>query len=194
MTKNQLRIEYKSLRQNLSNEQLKLASNAIFENCLKLDIWDAKFCHVFKSIEKFNEIDTSRLISLLFERNKRVVVPVSNFSSNTMIHVEIIPETTFINNRYGIPEPEIKNVINEDMIDVVFVPLLCVDYAGNRVGYGKGFYDKFLKNCRPNTQFIGLSLFDVLPFLIEKNDTDIALYQTVTPTEIIDHYKNSVVS
>ena len=62
-------------------------------------------------------------------------------------------------NKYGIPEPINGIQINSDIIDVVFVPLLAYDSKGNRVGYGKGFYDRFLENLGSKTIKIGLSFF-----------------------------------
>ena len=70
-------------------------------------------------------------------------------------------------------------------IEVVFVPLLAFDTNGNRVGYGKGFYDKFLSECHPNTIKIGLSLFEAETAIEDVISNDIPLTHCVTPTKIM---------
>jgi 5-formyltetrahydrofolate cyclo-ligase len=92
--------------------------------------------------------------------------------------------TKIVKNNYNIPEP--LNGINlpDDIIEVVFVPLLAFDKIGNRVGYGKGFYDKFLSKCKPSTLKIGLSFFEAEPLIEGVFDTDIKLNHCITPNEI----------
>jgi 5-formyltetrahydrofolate cyclo-ligase len=67
---------------------------------------------------------------------------------------------------------------------VVFVPLLAFDKQGNRVGYGKGFYDRFLANCKPETIKIGLSFFEVENEIADVFNNDIELDYCVTPNKI----------
>ena len=84
---------------------------------------------------------------------------------------------------YGIPEPEDGIEVPVTSIDVVFVPLLVFDQKGNRIGYGKGFYDRFLQQCKAGTIFIGLSFFEVEEEI--PNDAfDVALHYCVTPQKI----------
>ena len=78
-------------------------------------------------------------------------------------------------------------MLNTELIkklDVIFVPLLAYDEKGNRIGYGKGFYDRFLANCKPDTLFVGLSFFPP-----EKNisveETDVPLHYCITPEKIL---------
>jgi 5-formyltetrahydrofolate cyclo-ligase len=66
-------------------------------------------------------------------------------------------------------------------IDVVFVPLLAFDKNGNRVGYGKGFYDNFLAKCREDVIKIGLSFFEPEEIIDDVFKTDIRLDYCVTP-------------
>jgi 5-formyltetrahydrofolate cyclo-ligase len=68
---------------------------------------------------------------------------------------------------------------------VVFVPLLAFDKKGHRVGYGKGFYDRFLSDCKPETIKIGLSFFEAEESISAILPSDIRLDFCVTPTEII---------
>jgi 5-formyltetrahydrofolate cyclo-ligase len=76
-----------------------------------------------------------------------------------MTHYLLTDSTTIKKNPYHIPEPIDGIEVPDAKIDVVFVPLLAYDKQGNRVGYGKGFYDNFLSKCKPETIKIGLSFY-----------------------------------
>ncbi len=67
---------------------------------------------------------------------------------------------------------------------MVFVPLLAFDEKGHRVGYGKGFYDKFLSECKPEVLKIGLSFFESETLISDVLTTDIQLDLCVTPSKI----------
>jgi len=63
----------------------------------------------------------------------------------------------------------------------VFVPLVVFDRKGNRAGYGKGYYDRFLMTCRPDCLKIGFSYFEPVELLEDKNQYDIPLNMCITP-------------
>ena len=84
-------------------------------------------------------------------------------------------------NQYNIPEPVDGIEISIDKIEVVFIPLLAFDKKGNRVGYGKGFYDRFLAKCKPKTIKIGLSFFEAETEISNVFESDISLDYCVTP-------------
>ena len=67
---------------------------------------------------------------------------------------------------------------------MVFVPLVAFDELGNRVGYGKGFYDEFLKNCSKDTIKIGLSFFEAEAVISDIELHDVPLDFCVTPGKI----------
>jgi 5-formyltetrahydrofolate cyclo-ligase len=71
-------------------------------------------------------------------------------------------------------------------MDVVFVPLLAFDENGQRVGYGKGFYDRFLNECKEDVITVGLSFFEAENELIEANATDVPLRYCVTPERVYE--------
>ena len=81
--------------------------------------------------------------------------------------------------------PDASEEVPSSKIEVVFIPLLAFDKQGNRVGYGKGFYDKFLAECNPNTIKIGLSFFEPEELISDVNTKDIQLYYCVTPNRTI---------
>lgn len=137
------------------------------------------------SKDTLSEVQTEYLLSILFGKDKNVVVSKSNFEDGTLQHILLTDQTRLIINAHGIPEPESGIVIDEKQLDVVFVPLLCADSQGNRVGYGKGFYDKFLQKCKPETRFIGLSFFEPVEEILDTHKNDVRLHALVTPEDII---------
>lgn len=178
-----LRRKYIELRKSISEESIKELSLQIANKTLELSIWDKNYYHLFLTISDKKEINTDYLLHILQGKDKSVVVSKSDFSSGELIHFLLQENTTLKVSSYGIPEPVDGIQVNPEQLDVVFVPLLAFDTKGDRVGYGKGFYDRFLAKCNPNTVFVGLSFFEPEP-LIKSNDTDIKLHYCVTPSQI----------
>ena len=87
-------------------------------------------------------------------------------------------------NKWGIPEPVNGIEIPATQLDVVFIPLLAFDEKGNRIGYGKGFYDRFLNECKEDVIKVGLSFFEATTTIEDTNANDIPLDFCVTPEKI----------
>ena len=148
MKKSELRKIYKQKRADLSFEKIDELQQQIYQQIFDLDISDIKTVHMFLSLEKFKEIDTQPIIDFFRKEKKQIVVSKSDFSNHTLSHFILEENTEIELNRYGIPEPVNAKQIFEAALDLVFVPLLISDQQNYRVGYGKGFYDRFLSNCR----------------------------------------------
>lgn len=181
MTKSELRKKYKALRQELSLEQVEDYSLAIANQLLQLNIWDKSFYHIFLSIEEQKEINTEYILNILAGKDKNIVISKSNFEDFSMTHYLLTDSTKIKKNNYNIPEPIDGIEIKSSQLEVIFVPLLAFDKSGNRVGYGKGFYDRFLSNCNPNTIKIGLSFFKAEDESFEVSKDDVTLDYCVTP-------------
>ncbi|RNC88406.1 MAG: 5-formyltetrahydrofolate cyclo-ligase [Winogradskyella sp.] len=181
MTKSKFRKKYKALRQNLSSETIEDQSLAIANNLLKLDIWNFDFYHIFLTIEEQKEVNTEYILNILAGKDKNIVISKSNFEDYSMSHYLLTDNTKLKKNTYNIPEPVNGIPIKTTQLDVVFVPLLAFDKLGNRIGYGKGFYDRFLSNCKPNTVKIGLSFFEADTHNFKTSTDDIKLDYCVTP-------------
>ncbi|SEK86259.1 5-formyltetrahydrofolate cyclo-ligase [Aquimarina amphilecti] len=184
MEKKELRVKYKKMRSDLDEEDIDDLSMDIANGLLKLPIWEQSFYHVFLSIQKQKEINTEFILHILQGKDKNIVVSKSDFEKNTLEHILLTDNTVLKVNSYGIPEPIDGIPIPETKIDVVFVPLLAFDKKGNRVGYGKGFYDKFLSKCNPETTKIGLSFYTAEEDIREILATDIKLDYCVTPMNV----------
>jgi 5-formyltetrahydrofolate cyclo-ligase len=184
MLKKDLRIKYKNLRKLITKEDLEVQSLAIANQLLKLPIWDKNYYHVFMPIVELNEVNTDYIIQILAGKDKDIVVSKSDFENLKMISYLLNDEVKFQKNKYNIFEPVTGKSIENSKIQVVFLPLLAYDLKGNRVGYGKGFYDNFLTECDKNVIKVGLSFYEPENEIEDVTINDIQLDYCVTPTKI----------
>ena len=146
-----------------------------------------RWLHVFLPLLAKNEPDTWPIINQLWAEQwpLGLAAPVVQLDGISLRHYTLTPATTLVANRWGIPEP-IANPATEVLpaqLDAVLVPLLACDQRGHRVGYGGGFYDRFLAQCRPGTQFIGLNILNDEPVreIADVLPTDVSLHACITP-------------
>jgi 5-formyltetrahydrofolate cyclo-ligase len=184
MLKKELRQKYKVLRQNLTTNDIENLSLAIANEILKLPIWEKTYFHIFLPITEHKEVDTEYILHVLSGKDKEIVVSKSDFKTKDMTHFLLTDNTRIQKNEYNIPEPVDGLEVPATKIDVVFVPLLAFDKKGHRVGYGKGFYDKFLSECKPETIKIGLSFFEPEELISDVFEDDVTLNYCVTPNGI----------
>ena len=183
MLKKSLRSKYLKRREEMSAQELLDADLSIANNLLRLPVWKFSNYHIFLSISEKNEIDTTPILSIIQGKDKNIIVPKMN-ENDTLSNYLLTDNTKLIKNKWNVPEPIDGIEISEKKLDVVFVPLLAFDKTGHRVGYGKGFYDRFLSNCKPDVIKIGLSHFEAVEKISDVDDNDIALSYCVTPTKI----------
>ena len=182
-TKAVLRTEYQKRRDSLTEEQIADCSIQISNLSLTLNIWEYSIYHLFMTNEKNKEIDTSYLLSVIQGKDKQPVIP-KIVDDNRLEHFLLNDQTLLKNNRWGIPEPLCGITINPKQIEVVFVPLLVFDQHGHRVGYGKGYYDRFLDQCSESTLKVGLTFFDPITKIEDIETHDISLDFALTPERI----------
>lgn len=192
MFKKDLRKKYKAFRNELTLEEIENNSLSIANKLIQMDIWNGLYYHMFLTIEEQKEIDTEFILQVLAGKDKEIVVAKTDFNSIQMTHYLLTDNTKFKKNEYNIPEPVDGIEVPISKIDVVFVPLLAFDTKGNRVGYGKGFYDKFLSQCQPKTIKIGLSFFEAEEEIADVYQDDIRLDYCVTPNKIYDFSKKLI--
>lgn len=151
-----------------------------------LPLYRPTVLHCFIAIEKFNEVDTAVIFHRLWNDfpNVTTVVPRAEMQTGEMRHIIFAPDTKLIKNVWDIYEPVHNELVKIEEIDVVLIPLLCFDRHLHRVGFGKGFYDRFLLNLRSDTQTIGLSYFEPVDKIDDIREGDIPLDMCVTPTNI----------
>jgi len=185
MTKKELRILFKDKRKRLSHHELQAISQAMLDQLLQSFDLTGKTVSLFLPIQRQREINTFPIFERLTDLNCKVAVPKVLENTNQLVHLVFSKKTELIESSWGIPEPKAGREVDVHELDIVFVPLLVCDKLGNRIGYGKGFYDTFLSTCKPSCQFIGLSHFELEDNPIEDvSSTDIPLHYCITPTNI----------
>ena len=184
MYKKEIRSKYKTLRKKLSEIEVDELSLAIANTILTLPIWGKTYFHLFLPIEEQKEVNTEFILHLLSGKDKEICISKSDFESRNMTHYLLTDNTKIKKNEYNIPEPVDGIEVPTNKIEVVFIPLLAFDKTGNRVGYGKGFYDKFLLECNPETIKIGLSFFEPEELILDIFEGDIKLDYCVTPNRV----------
>ncbi len=137
------REKYQGLRLKLLQEEVYSLSDKIFSHIQKIPLWDKNSFHVFMSSNEKKEVETNKLLSYLYSLNK-IVATSKMLHNQDLVHLHINNQTKFVENSYSILEPDSLQEIASDEIDIIFIPLLCFDKQGNRLGYGGGYYDKFL--------------------------------------------------
>ncbi len=143
--KTNIRSKLLETRENLEAAVADQMSGAILSNLRNLEPFvRAAVIHTYVS-SKINEVDTKRLIADALIAGKRIVVPITNREHHRLDHSEILSLDELAPGTFGILEPAIRRAIGLDIVDVVIVPIVGVDRRGNRIGYGKGYYDRFLK-------------------------------------------------
>ena len=179
--KDDLRKWAKERRKSYSKDEVEALSLKIINRLLNLPIWEKTTYHVFLPIVKQNEVNTEGLLSILQGKDKRIVLPKAHLDGS-LTHYLLEDQTKLLENHWGILEPTSGLTIEANHIDVVFVPLLVGDLNGGRVGYGKGYYDRFLADCRPDVITIGLSLLEPVETIDDLEPHDHPLDWLITPT------------
>lgn len=186
MLKAEIRKSYKEKRKFVSPFDLNRISKSITQSVLNQFDFRNKCVSIFFPIEKQKEISTYELVEEIQARGGIIAVSKSDFTTQTLTHFKYENVLQLEVNAFGIPEPKYGEPIFDVQLDYVFVPLLAVDKHGNRVGYGKGFYDKLLAACSPNCVFIGLHLFEEFVEINDLYPGDIPLHYCITPTQLHD--------
>ena len=187
MTKTELRQICLTRQKELSPDERSEKSSRIalhFFECI--DLSKIRRLHCFIPIEKFNEVDTSPITRSLWTNlpEVQIIAPRVNFEIAELESLIYSIETKLVENAWGIREPAGGELVEPATIDMVIVPGLAFDRSCHRVGYGKGFYDRFLKRCRPDCIKIGLSYFDLTAEISDIHQGDMTLDFCVTPDGI----------
>lgn len=171
MNKQVLRQVYLEKRKTLSAKEHERRSRLICDMLLRsFDFRVLSAVHLFMPIESQREPNTRLIYDALSTQfpHLSLIFSVSNTHKNTMSHHVVRKNTQWKKNKWGILEPVDAELFDPMLIDMVLVPLIVADKAGNRIGYGKGYYDRFLKeSCQEEVITVGLSmspLLDPLPY------------------------------
>lgn len=189
MDKNTLRKVYLEKRKFLSEAEYERRNQLLYHRLIEFqEKHQFHSIHTFIPIKKNKEPDTFPFIQYLWSQKTdvEVITAISDLQSPILNHVKIIESTTFLENKWGIPEPKDGVPYSIENIDCVLVPMVVGSKSGHRIGYGKGYYDRFLQNCKRETQFIGITLGPLLEGEVFADQYDIPMHSMITPFEAFE--------
>ncbi len=184
MLKNELRKIYLQKRKAISTKKASEFHENILANFEQFLPQEIRTAHIYLPIIDKAEIDTWPIIKFLWSKNIQVVVP--KIESNTLMTTwHLTPETKLVENQYKVPEPIDAELANNESIDMIILPLLVCDIHGNRVGYGKGYYDAFLSSINRDLLKVGLGYFSPIDEKFTVNTWDVPLDYCITPEAVV---------
>lgn len=190
MLKADLRKKYLAKRTVLSQDEVFVLSEQIFENfTARFPVSAGQKIHLFLPIEKFSEVQTRFFAEYFWKQQAEVFVP--RIENGSMVSVSYTASSAIELSAWGIPEPLGPAVASQNF-DIVFTPLLYADAQGNRVGYGKGFYDAFFAAQPNNPVKIGLSFFPPEEAIDDVANTDVKIDYLVTPLAVLSFGNTSI--
>lgn len=174
-----LRKELIKERDSIENREEK--SHIIFSKLQSLDIWKkAKIIHTYVSFR--SEVDTRFIIYHSLVDGKKVLCPITN--GEDLLFGEIKSFNDLVKGPYGILEPSKPINLDPERIDIIIVPGISFDLKGFRLGYGKGFYDRFIKNLR-NPIKIGLAFDQLIRESLLSDENDARVNMIISEKRII---------
>ena len=188
MTKAALRKIYKDRRGLLTPQQKEKFADLILINFQKIPLPFIDCVHTYIASDALQEIDSKHIISYLRFINPglRISIPKINLETGEMDHYIFHNDISMAINQIGIAEPVQGEPVAVTDIDLVLTPLLAFDTNGYRVGYGKGFYDRFLPKCAEDVIKIGFSYFEALDAIDDVNEYDVPLNYCITPMRVYE--------
>lgn len=188
MNKEDLRKYYLQERQALTEEEAHQRSQQICHQLFSSGLLKGvSHLHCFLPIRNKKEVNTWLIIERLREEQPETNIIVSRtlWTAKRMEHFYLHKDCQIEESKLGIPEPVNAPVCPAQKIELVLLPLLAFDLNGQRVGYGAGFYDRFLSECLPDTKKAGLSLFEPTPQLIaDAHELDVPMNCCITPEKV----------
>jgi 5-formyltetrahydrofolate cyclo-ligase len=183
MKKDELRKIYLSKRKALSpGKHIQLSQQLCDQFFKTVELGDVSVLHIYLPIESKHEPDTWLIINRVRKEFPALRLSIPRVIGDRMENIYFEDDNQLEKARWNILEPIRGTRTPSEKIDLVVVPLLAFDLQGHRVGYGKGFYDRFLKECQPTCKKVGLSLFEPVE-AIEYSENDIQLSLCISPTK-----------
>jgi 5-formyltetrahydrofolate cyclo-ligase len=188
MVKKEIRQLYSQKRVDVPAAELAELDGRIIENFRSVNLEGIQVLLSYYPIVARAEFNVALCEQLLQLNNPNLQIawPRLQDDNITMEAIAVTKDTVLIKNRFSIFEPSGNNFLQPQLIDAVFVPLLAFDAKGYRVGYGKGYYDRFLARCAPDVVKIGFSYFEALPAIDDINEFDVPLKYCITPMRVYE--------
>ena len=187
MYKKDLRNNYLKLRLALPDEAYKELNqalcNAFFSS---LDLSGITTIHIFLPIASKKEPDTWLIIERVRKEFPQMVISIPKINNEAQLtNYNFESKDQLKEGKWGVLEPQFGKITPVDKIDLVIVPMIAADQNGHRVGYGKGYYDRFLKECRTDCKKVGISMFEPVERISDIGNFDLKLDLIITPSRAI---------
>lgn len=186
MTKKELRTIYKEKRIPVGVHEMHTIVASMLQHFEKIPFPHLNYLLSFKASSAKLEVPVHFFETFFIDEfaNISICFPRADFATKSMQVYEDNDNLIWEETSFGIEQPRKGDIVSPLQIDCVLVPLLAFDERGYRVGYGKGFYDRFLPNCRPDVITIGVSFFEAVPLISDTNEYDVPLTYCVTPQRL----------
>ncbi len=184
LQKQNLREALLKRREGISGSEYLQKSKQICERLIHLpEFKQAAVIHCYISINERNEVNTHSLIEKMLKMDKQLIVPITQMETGTLRNAPLENFDELKINKWGVLEPEIGPEIAVSTIELVVVPMVGGDSNKNRIGYGKGFYDRFLAQLE--CPKIGLLFQNCLAEKLPVESFDVQLDKIVTDKRVI---------
>ena len=182
MYKQGLRAMFLEKRKTLSQEERALRSKKDCAQAIQLiQNSNYKKIHLFLPIERNKEVDTKAIYLFLKASSEyEVILPKVDYVTNQLVHIQLTDKSELVKARFGILEPNVGIITAPSQMDCIFVPLISFDRIGNRIGYGGGYYDRFLKDISSSAIKIGLAITPPLDSIPYSETYDVQLDQCIS--------------
>ena len=183
MLKQEIRTSFRKRRDAISFSDRMKWDDLLLIQFQTLDLPFVEYVLSFYPIEEYKEINTFIITDYLHFKNPNLHIcyPKTNMENNSMNAIVCYPDSIFETNGWNIPEPIGDEIASPSQLNIVLVPMLAFDVNGTRVGYGKGYYDRYLKECRKDCMKIGLSYFEPVDVIDDRDEFDVPLDLCITP-------------
>jgi len=186
-TKKEWRADFTRQRLALSMEERELKSKQVADRYLSLFEKELPaVVHLFLPIATKAEVDTWLILKRLNENHPAVktVTSVIAVDQQSLETIEVRIDSPLLINNWGIPEPVTRIHFPVKAVEEVLTPLLAADHKGNRLGYGKGFYDRFFESCSVSVVRTGLNFFSEIKEDLPHDAWDVKLQRLISPERI----------
>ncbi len=188
MLKKAIRDMYLQKRLNLTDEVWNKYSDSLITNFSALELVPVHNLLSYYPLSERKEFDISKCVPVVKSKWPQVKIgwPRIEPDMKSMEVYKVEEDGLYAKNKFNILEPINGEWMAPELIDLAFVPMVAFDSKGFRVGYGKGFYDRYLPRCKPDVIKVGFSFFDPVERIKDINDFDVPLNFCITPSRIYE--------
>jgi len=188
MLKRIIRNDYLQKRIQLSEEDVQSKTSKIVRQFSRFAVPPCNYLLSYYPLTERNEFNVELCVEVMRTKYPRLKVAWPRIETETLSMEAYVIDNNglFAKNKYNILEPISGEWISPELIEIIFVPLVVFDKRGYRVGYGKGYYDRYLTRCRADVVKIGFSYFEAVEAIKDITEFDVPLNFCITPSRVYE--------